>query len=385
MDFMADHLFSDELLSLRASTHCPPGTDDDCSISSNASSGSGSSQSSSESSLIFHLFTQLPPEIRNLIWTHALPPPGSGINFFNVHAFPMDHAGCNRSTSPPWLYLDLRRLSIFDTDNEVAQYDPSVWQARSALQATCTESRSICTIPPDKLATVVLTRPKRGLYCRAGDDKLRRFTPYTERQCQDRPVEPKVMRTILLHTDDIITLSIENCSFNLPWEDTLDEERTESTNMDTDFDLGGWGFDPQLTPLPVGIQARRYCVSMIRGQGPHFQTLTEALNEAHHVVHGGALEDHDIGFGMLEAQTFKFGREAAARTVASLDARARSEQARLYWDRFGDCYVPQPWTTPGVGRRWCYRLNKVLPESNDLRDQYVRSALLQSPKRPAPG
>ncbi|KXJ89158.1 hypothetical protein Micbo1qcDRAFT_206727 [Microdochium bolleyi] len=374
-----------ELALSTTSPSCPAEVDDDaCSISSDAGSDSGSSLSSDDFSPSFHLFVQLPPEIRHLIWAHALPPPGSGINFFNVHAFPMDHAGCNRSTSPPWLYLDLRRLSIVDTDDEVAQYDPSVWQARSALRAACTEARSICAIPPDKLATVVLTRPKRGLYCRAGDDKLRRFTPYTERQSQGRPAEPKVTRTIHLNADDIINLSIENCSFNLPWEDTLDEERS-TTGIGPGYDPGGWGFDPQLTPLPVGTHAHRYCVSMIRGQGTHFQTLTEALNEAHHVAHGGAPEDHEIGFGMLEAQTFKLGREAAYRTVAASDARARSEQARLYWDRFGDCYVPQAWTTPGAGRPWCYRLTKVLPESNDLRDQYVRSALLQSPKRPAPG
>ncbi|KAH7035947.1 uncharacterized protein B0I36DRAFT_98125 [Microdochium trichocladiopsis] len=374
----------------------PPADDDDeCSVGSHTHlrSESGSSLSSSlDVGHTFSLFPQLPPEIRLLIWSHALPPAGSGINFFNVHAFPLDHAGCNRSTSPPWLYLDLRRLSIFDTDDDVAQYDPSVWQARTALRATCTEARSVAAIPPDKQARVVLTRPKRGLYCRAGDDKLRRFTPYTEAQARGRPVEPTVSRTLLVHADDILTLSIENCSFNLPWEDTLDEDRVTNTLVSgggPNHDLGGWGFDPQLTPLPVGIPSWRYCISMVRGARTHFQTLSEALSEAHHVTHGGALEDHDIGYGMLDVQTFKLGRDAAAKTISthreSVAAGAGREQVQLHWDRFGDCYVPQPWTSSGAGRPWCYRLTKVLPEVNDLRGQYIRSALLQSPKRPALG
>jgi len=359
---------------------------------------SDSSSFSTDTSHNFSLFPQLPPEIRLLIWSHALPPPGAGINFFNVHAFPLDHAGCNRSTSPPWLYLDLRRLSISHTDDEVAQYDPSVWQARAILRSTCAEARSAAAIPPNKLAKVVLTRPQRGLYCRAGDDKLRRFTPYTEAQARELVAEPKVTRTIYIHADDVLTLSIENCSFNLPWEDTLDEDRMTNTlvgsHEEGPHDLGGWGFDPQLTPLPEGIPARRYCISMIRGARAHFHTLTEAISEAHHLMHGGSLEDHDIGYGMLDVQTFKLGLDAAVKTVATNSQKSAlveglgaglKQQVQLHWDRFGDCYVPQPWTSNGAGRPWCYRLTKVLPEVDDLRGQYIRSALLQSPKRPAMG
>lgn len=360
---------------------------------------SDSSSFSTDTTHHFSLFPQLPPEIRLLIWSHALPPPGAGINFFNVHAFPLDHAGCNRSTSPPWLYLDLRRLNISHTDDEVAQYDPSVWQARAILRATCLEARSAAAIPPAKLAKVVLTRPQRGLYCRAGDDKLRRFTPYTEAQARELVAEPKVTRTIHVHADDVLTLSIQNCSFNLPWEDTLDEDRMTNTlvgsHEEGPHDMGGWGFDPQLTPLPEGIPARRYCISMVRGARAHFHTLSEAISEAHHLAHGGSLEDHDVGYGMLDSQTFKLGLDAAAKTVATNSQKSAlvegfgtvglRQQVQLHWDRFGDCYVPQPWTSSGAGRPWCYRLTKVLPEVDDLRGQYIRSALLQSPKRPARG
>lgn len=348
-------------------------TDND---SSSVSSSSSSSHSDDDAGPAFPDFPRLPPEIRHLIWSFAVPHPGCGINFFNVHAFPRDHQDCNRSTSPPWLYLDLRRLSITDSDEEVAQYDPSAWQARAALHATCREARTITAIPPDKLATVVLTRPKKGLYLRAGDGQLRKLTPASELPEAGEPsgmstaVEPQVRRAVSVHVDDILSLSIENCSFNLPYEET-----SELLDDNDPFSIG-WAFDPQLTPLPRGIPPHRYCFHMARGDRTTLHFVSDATDHIHHMSFGETAPKPASHFVMFDAQTFKHGPRAA-------DVLASAE--RLYWDRFGDCYVPLPWDPKGPDQVPSYRLTKVAPESNDLRERYLRSALLQSPKRPAGG
>lgn len=171
-------------------------------------------------------FGRLPPEIRQQIWRAGLPPPEAELNFFNFHAFPHDHHGANRATSPSWLYLDMRRLSIDDDDATVRAYDPSVWQARDALRATCREARDVCSLPPGESVPVVLTRPRRGLYIRAGDDQLRRLahdgsaeTPGAGRGPGCAPVEPVVRRTVHVARAGIMVCSGENCSLNVPLEE----------------------------------------------------------------------------------------------------------------------------------------------------------------------
>ncbi|KAH8163138.1 hypothetical protein CIB48_g5118 [Xylaria polymorpha] len=205
------------------STVAPPTITSSNKEDTDSSTSSSSSVSSTSEQFQFPLFTSLPPELRHHIWRLAVPSPG--INFFNVHCFPNDHAGCNRSTSPPWAYLDLRRLSIEDSDAAVWEYDPSAWQARLAVRQTCREARDICSIPASKSAVLTLTRPRRGLFVRAGDGQLRN-TPlrYDENENENKnkteESEPVVRRTIEVHIDDILSLSVENCSFNLPHEET---------------------------------------------------------------------------------------------------------------------------------------------------------------------
>ena len=265
---------------------------------SNTSNGSYDSASSSEGEggegekepapPSFRPFTSLPPELRAQIWRTAAAISCPGINFFNVHAFPGDHPGVNRSDSPPWLYLDVRRLAIEDSDEKAARYDPSVWQARAAVRQTCREARDVCAIPAEKRATVVLTRPRRGLFVRAGDEQLRWRTPAANpdvgggagqggANANDRSggsdddnaiagsirYGPKVTRKIEVHVDDILCLALENCSFNMPYEEDSDTgmppefmpqspSDTVAASPATPFYYIGWSYDPQLTPLPGG-------------------------------------------------------------------------------------------------------------------------------------
>ncbi|KAI1276874.1 hypothetical protein F5Y07DRAFT_123783 [Xylaria sp. FL0933] len=346
---------------------------------------------SSEAAPQFPRFGDLPPELRHQIWRFAVPSPG--INFFNVHCFPNDHEGCNRSTSPPWAYLDLRRLDIEDDDDDVFYYDPSAWQARYAVRQSCREARLICAIPDSQAATITLTRPKRGLFVRAGDGQLRK----TPLQIQDDKVgesfiEPVVRRTVQVHVNDIVVLSVENCSFNLPHEEAPFFPDYDVDGLATGMTLDeGWAYDPHLTPeLPRAIPANRLCAGMARCSPAPLRMIADALL--------GLLYSHIPGYLQSRPQQVEwsghlfFGHfllmfDALPQAVGERELEELTSDPEVVWDRFGDCYVRLPWRTwdlnPTGGFPITYRITKVWPETNDLRERYLRSALLHSPKRPA--
>ncbi|RYP46331.1 hypothetical protein DL768_007437 [Monosporascus sp. mg162] len=363
----------------------------------------------------FPYFASLPPELRAQIWRAAIPTPG--INFFNVHSFPGDHAGVNRSDSPPWLYLDMRRLTIEDSDEEVSQYDPSAWQARNAIRRTCREARDVCAIPPDKRATVVLTRPRRGLFIRAGDEQLRRLTPmvategdrgYSSSHADAVVIRrmPKASRVIHVHADDILSLSLENCSFNLPYEETFTAS-AETGGSDDDYE-SGWAYDPQLTPLPVGVARNRYCINVARGG-------REVMHAIAQVIPGmlaGAAAEAEVEVQPAETK-YESGSAPAPKSQSPLpsggvpahyerregvlvmiDAHAQeigdsilaglASAQEVHRDRFGDAYVPLPFASGPIWGEDCfpYRLTRVWPDMTETRAQYLRSAQLRSAKRP---
>ncbi|KAI0832233.1 hypothetical protein F5Y06DRAFT_301461 [Hypoxylon sp. FL0890] len=346
------------------------------------SSASSSSSSSSEPFIhepVFTKFTELPPEIRYQIWHAALPVPG--INFFNVHCIPNDHPGANRSTSPPWLYLDLRRLSIDDDDDTVAEYDTSVWQAREMLRRVCREARDVCSLSESEIATVTLTRPRRGLFVRAGDGQVRRLTPFTLRNGgESEGSEPLEHRKVQVRADDVLCLSFENCSFNLPHEETavsdsgaIPDTSIEDPSDDTD-DLG-WTYDPQLMPpLPASIPMSRLCVGLARGGRITLQAAGTVLLNMLPFSQEQSEEQTLTRIPLLMLDAYK--QELGDRNVKELTPRGE-----VLWDRFGDRYVALPWNSTDLPAD--YRLVKVWPENNDIRERYLRSALLQSPKRPA--
>ncbi|CAJ2512551.1 Uu.00g055660.m01.CDS01 [Anthostomella pinea] len=357
--------------------------------SSDDDSDSLSSSLTSSDALPSFRFNELPPEIRHQIWRAVVP--SAGINFFNVHCFPNDHPGTNRSTSPPRLYLDLRRLDIGDDDETVSQYDPSAWQSRSILSRTCHEARTLCAIPESKVAIITVTRPRRGLFIRAGDGQLRKLTPlndpriklsYSELSHEQELVkpEPQISRKIQVHADDILCLSLENCSFNLPnaehplMRDDLDDSRYLTYDYDNDEDMG-WVFDPILKPcLPSVIPIDRYCVSMARSSRPTLSSVRDVVAGLLYMWAPSTQweEKQELLLIMFDAAT----QEPGERGLDEL-----TPAGEVFWDRFGDCYVPLPWDSTLLRAK--YRLTKVWPETNDIRDRYLRSALLQSPKRPA--
>ena len=395
-----------------------------------AGSTSGDSTSTSDAAPTFPQFSLLPPELRAQIWRAAVPTPG--VNFFNAHSFPRDHAGANRSTSPPWLYLDVRRLDVDDADDDAAAYDPSAWQARYSVRQACREARDVCAVPDEKRASVTLTRPQRGLFIRAGDEKLRRLTPLTSTTPPSdaglngdaAAVEPKVMRTIQVHADDVLCLSLENCSFSMPCEESLQDQNTAAAAAHgtalapagnrEDYDLG-WSYDPQLTPLPVGVPRNRYCVELARGGAEALQVVSAVVpGMLHEIIDDGEDEEEDDG----DASDVDQARSEDATAdhaepesdiepeehlpperkgglimldvhVQEIGSRSLTELTpcpEVYYDRFGDAYVPLPFANASGTREpfGCprYRLTKVWPEINDVRVRYIRSAQLRSPKRP---
>ncbi|OTA87808.1 hypothetical protein M434DRAFT_399309 [Hypoxylon sp. CO27-5] len=350
--------------------------EDETSVTSSPSS----SPESPFSGTVFTKFPELPPEIRYQIWRTALPHPG--INFFNVHCIPNDHPGANRSTSPPWLYLDLRRLSIDDDDEAVAEYDASAWQARETLRRVCREARNICTLSQFEVANITLTRPRRGLFVRAGDGQVKRLTPFTlsDVETSTEP-EPLEYRTVQVRADDVLCLSFENCSFNLPFEETAISESgghpgtfiVEDVNDDTD-ELG-WTYDPQLMPpLPVAIPTSRLCVGMARGGRRTLQVAGAILLSMLSFSREQPEEQMLTRLPLLMLDAYK--QELGDRNIEELTPRSE-----VLWDRFGDPYIALPWDSTDLPAD--YRLVKVWPESNDIRERYLQSALLQSPKRPA--
>ncbi|KAI1775870.1 hypothetical protein F4818DRAFT_390343 [Hypoxylon cercidicola] len=340
---------------------------------------------------LFARFTDLPPELRHQIWRAALPTPG--INFFNVHCIPNDHPDANRSTSPSWLYMDLRRLSIEDDDSTVSEYDPSAWQARSALRAVCREARAVCSLDDSHAATITLTRPRRGLFVRAGDGQLRTLVP--AHGGEDAParlrsgprLEPLERRYVRVDRNDVLCLSVENCSFSMPFEELPAEQggghvggfRTPRGDFDSDADADaaddedlGWAYDPQLMPeVPRNIPRSRRCLNLARSGRAVNDSVSwigvDMLNE-------NPAEPYTPSV-MYDAHT----RELNDRNPVKFPNRGY-EIDDVFWDRFGDRYVRVPYIDKETLET---RLTKVRPETNDVRERYLRSASLQSSKRPA--
>ncbi|KAI1183363.1 hypothetical protein F5B17DRAFT_443506 [Nemania serpens] len=391
----------------------------------------------------FPRFMDLPPELRHQIWRAVIP--ARGINFFNVHCFPNDHVACSRSASPPWSYLDLRRLSIDDTDAAVARYDPSSWQARAAVRQSCREARHVCAVPGHKAANVTLTRPRRGLFVRAADGQLRttplRVPVHNRDRNRDRnratdghgegyeedhsspppPVnpEPVVRRIIQVHIDDILCLSVENCSFNLPFEDSPsssspprnhhrhhhhndndnDEDDEDDDEDDDDDREEGWAYDPQLTPaLPRCIPADRLCANLALHATVSLRFAADALF--------GLLYAHIPGYLELPPGELWPGRlllmfdDDVMRHHKDVDEEGKEwgeeeeEDEEVVWDRFGDSYVRLPWKGGRGFLRYQHhqfpddfplvsQLVKTAPETSNMRERYLASARLRSPKRPA--
>ncbi|KAG4222774.1 hypothetical protein PC116_g28753 [Phytophthora cactorum] len=344
---------------------------------------------------LFTKFPELPPELRHHIWRMALPVPG--INFFNVHCIPNDHPGTNRSTSPSWLYLDLRRLSIDDDDETVSEYDPSAWQAREILRRTCREARDVCALSPAEATTITLTRPRRGLFVRAADGQLRELTPASRRsnltgvqpdQSDEQQIvhlEPLEHRTVRVHIDDLLCLSVENCSFNLPFEEINGGESVGDTFPyynslpDDDDDDLGWTYDPQLTPaLPPAIRRSRMCVEMARGDRIALQFADEILRDLLSFSQDRNPKPCDMLDQLPLVMFDALKQELGKRRVEEL-----TPWDEVFWDRHGDRYVALPWSSTDL--RADYKLTKVWPEINDIRVRYLQSAVFPSPKRPANG
>lgn len=317
----------------------------------------------------FPSFIKLPPELRHKIYCAALPSPG--INFFNVHSFPNDHEGANRSTSPPNLHLDLRRLNIEDDDDEVAEYDPSVWQTRHALRQTCQESRIICAIPGDKIIRLTLSVPKRGLFTVAGDGLQRSMTPL---QAAAGKAEPSVCRQVEIHADDMVALSVENCSFNIVFEEATmyhigrDDEEDE-LNL-------GWAYDPQFTDgAPLGIPSTRFCLNLARDDWATMRAMEEiaaALLEAATGDQINSTRPEDHGFIMLDSEQ---------ESLPELTRRNRNPDLTVFRDRWDDAYASVPWDYEDLPMH--LQLIKLSPEKETMRHRYLNSAILKSPKRPA--
>lgn len=388
----------------------------------------------------FPQFTSLPPELRIQIWRAVLPAPG--INFFNVHAFPGDHSGTSRIDSPPWLYLDMRRLSIEHSDEKVASYDPSVWHVRAAIRQVCREARDACAIPIDEKATVTLTRPRRGLFVWAGDEQLRWKTPLKAKKNGDDDTEdanengdyplptaaqiagfapnlvlihdePKVIRKVCVHVDDIFCLSIENCSFNMPYEDERETHDGHARcSSSSRYYSAGRAYKPQLTPLPVGIPRNRYCINLARkktiGIDAMALTVPDILAELDIENEKEPRDRNDAA--ATSTQSSRPSHSSASsppskpnssrhptRELMMLDSRTSLRthslcdnlwRLEVYYDRFGDMYIPQPCTygakllTEYRDRFPTHRLTKIFPHQTDMRSRYRSSAGLTEPYNP---
>jgi hypothetical protein len=335
-----------------------------------SSLSSTSSYSSSPTDEAFPFFARLPPEIRHTIYIAAIPSPG--INFFNIHSFPNDHQGANRSNSPPNLHLDLRRECIEDDDECVAKYDPSVWQVRHALRQTCHEARAILAIPEDKAVRLTLTIPKRGLFVHAGDGLLRSMTPWAK--SRPRP-EPAVHRQIETHSDDVISMSGENCSFNIlheegsPSSDSLGSGEDDDDDDAKDF---GWSYDPQFGGgASLGIPEDRFCLNFKNCE------ITDEILE-------------NIGPALLQAATGTSGGRGSVMFDSDITSPSTytlpnvPQRLPVFWDRWGDAYLLKRLDDSSDFAEFAdTQLIKVRPEKEHMRMRYLRSAQLKSSKRPA--
>ncbi|KAH8163137.1 hypothetical protein CIB48_g5119 [Xylaria polymorpha] len=90
----------------------------------------------------------------------------------------------------------------------------------------------------------------------------------------------------------------------------------------------------------------------------------------------------DLGAGQVWPGRLLLLFDAVTQDVGGRDLEELTSTPEVVWDRFGDCYVSLPWRS-GPFFPVMDRLTKVWPETNDVRERYLRSALLHSPKRPA--
>ncbi|KAK8042885.1 hypothetical protein PG994_013368 [Apiospora phragmitis] len=342
--------------------------------------------------------------------------------------------GANRSTSPPSLYLDLRRMDIYDNDEDVAEYDPSCWQARHSLRQTCREARSVCAIPEDKRIPLTLTVPKRGLFVRAGDGLLRSMMPLEvprrgsdgeEAAAAALPATERVVhRVVDVSADELFVLSVENCSFNLPFEESP-ALRGEDEDSNNDNDMG-WSFDPEFRPCGVGrrgsrylgIPASKFCIGLARP--PNDGTVT-ALQEAYMAIwcavtgwdpvvpmlqspEAARLLTDDSSFPPMEAHVTVFDEifQAQESSLAVFEdtcdfvGRPKPMHRRLrpttvaYRDRWDDCYTEVATHDddyfPISSIIWptltARTLVKLGPEKSDVRERYIGRLSFSLPKRP---
>lgn len=244
---------------------------------------------------------------------------------------------------------------------------------------------------------IVLTRPKRGLFVRAADGQIRSLTPVTSYGAA--PVmlggpgtEPLERRKIRVRSNDVLCLSLENCSFNLPYEETpMIDGGGRNAGYDQDY-LGlddgldaddiGWAYDPQLTPpLPGAIPSSRLCIGMARASRVALGAAGEVARDL--LTYGqstwGLQDDSLLRVPQVMFEACK--QELGDRSVDELGPHGAKGGVEVLWDRFGDRYVKVPWDGAEGLFSAEYRIAKVWPESNDIRERYLQSAMLQSPKR----
>ncbi|KAF3065909.1 hypothetical protein GL218_09274 [Daldinia childiae] len=183
---------------------------------------------------------------------------------------------------------------------------------------------------------------------------------------------------VRVHIDDMLCLSVENCSFNLPFEEipVTNSDTYGGGSSDDDEEELGWAYDPQLTPpLPSTIRRSRVCVEMASGDRIAIQSVNEALRDLlsfsqNRNAQPGEMLDQ-VPLVMFDALNQQLGQRQVEELTPSDEA---------FWDRYGDRYVILPCSSTGILRA-DYKLVKVRPETNDIRLRYLRSAILQSPKR----
>ncbi|ORY70482.1 uncharacterized protein BCR38DRAFT_422215 [Pseudomassariella vexata] len=362
--------------------------------------------------------------------SHSATPDPPSPPFPQFSALPPN---CDTNVSPPHLYLDSRRLDPSDSDAEVSTYDPSAWQTRLALRQTCREARQICVIPPDKVLTLPLVLPDPNqdlnLCIRAGDGQLRSLTPFSNRDVKPGVYTHRITRSInLLSTDDMIVFALENCSFNLPFEESSGGGRGDDDEAEVNQ---GWSYDPEFHEPAVqfGIREDRFCLCVARAtheilsvDGVRLMLINEATVRCQVPV------DKTVVLFMCERDTMVDSRAPMMDGVSSstsgsgsgtrsaphgvvattnktktqnqdqsdtglcdgnayADAKGESVEKiaekdkgqPICWeDRWGDLYMP---AHSGLFT-FTNQLVKLRPEKTDMRRRYLESALLKSPKRP---
>jgi hypothetical protein len=254
---------------------------------------------------------------------------------------------------------------------------------------------------------------------------------YGENELAAPPPEDWVYRQIEVHAEDeMICLSVENCSFNLPAEEANNGNGGQShlSPSDNDLDEFGWSYDPQFyrPAETLGIRPGRYCLNLARSDSVSTRILTtEVAWDLLEAVTGSRLgrtigqneffsaslaseilsrrENDQIleqqePWLMLDADTTILdGGRLVQYTSAShcslrpgesyVDEDGRAfYYGEAFYDRFGDVYIHRRFEGED-GQRRGYplytrrQLVKIRPEKTDMRKQYMESATLRSPKK----